>query len=77
VNAAIWDRDTARALLRELLLEHLDLDVSEMGDRAALQFFRRVARENLARFAAGDPARQGLAFTLPSEQSADARQRRG
>jgi cardiolipin synthase len=73
MNAAIWDRDIARALLRELLLEHLDQDVSEMGDRAALQLFRRVARENFERFAAGDHAWQGLAFTLPFEQSADAR----
>ena len=64
LNAAFWDPDTVRALLSALLQEHLDQDTSGMDDRAALQLFRRVARENGARFAAGDHAWQGLAFPL-------------
>jgi phosphatidylserine/phosphatidylglycerophosphate/cardiolipin synthase-like enzyme len=64
MNAAIWDRDTARALLSELLHEHLERDTSAIDDRAALRLFRTIARENAARLAAGDHAWQGLAFTL-------------
>ncbi len=64
MNAAIWDRDIARALLSELLHEHLDRDTSPMDDRAALQLFRRIALENAARSAAGDHAWQGLAYSL-------------
>ena len=64
MNAAVWHAATARALLSALLGEHLDRDLSGMDDRAALQLFGRIARENRARFAAGDPAWQGLAFTL-------------
>jgi cardiolipin synthase A/B len=64
MNAAIWDRDTARRLLSELLQEHLGQDTSAMDDRAALRCFRRIARENRTRLAAGDHAWQGLAFIL-------------
>ena len=72
MNAAIWDRDTARRLLSELLQEHLDQDTSAMDDRAALQCFRRVARENRTRVAAGDHAWQGLAFILdPTDRTFD------
>lgn len=64
LNAAFWDRDTAFALLRELLQEHLDRDITGMDDRAALKLFRAIARENRGRFDAGDCAWQGLAFSL-------------
>lgn len=64
MNAAFWDPETARALLSELLREHLDQDTSGMSDRAALQLFRRIAAENRARFEAGDHDWPGLAFSL-------------
>jgi phosphatidylserine/phosphatidylglycerophosphate/cardiolipin synthase-like enzyme len=64
MNAAFWNLDAARALLSELLQEHLDQDTSGMSDRAALRLFRRVAKENRARFEAGDHAWQGLVFSL-------------
>ena len=64
INAAFWDRPTAHTLLRELLREHLDRDIAGMDDLAALRLFRTIARENRARFDSGDPAWQGLAFTL-------------
>jgi phosphatidylserine/phosphatidylglycerophosphate/cardiolipin synthase-like enzyme len=64
MNAAFWDPDTARALLSALLQEHLDQDISRMDDRAALQLFRRIARENRIRSEAGDHAWLGLAFSL-------------
>jgi len=74
MNAAFWDTDTARALLSELLQEHLNQDTSGMSDRAALQLFRRIARENRARFEAGDHDWQGLAFSLdPAVSAADLR----
>jgi cardiolipin synthase len=72
MNAAIWDRDTARRLLSKLLQEHLDQDTSAMDDRAALQCFRRVARVNRTKVAAGDHAWQGLAFILdPTDRTFD------
>jgi cardiolipin synthase len=61
LNAAFWDRTTARALLTELLREHLDTDVSGMDDVAALKLFRAIAIENSQR----DSDWQGLAFNLP------------
>jgi cardiolipin synthase A/B len=64
MNAAFWDPDAARALLSELLHEHLDHDVAGLDDRAALRLFRRIASENRARFEAGDHTWQGLAFSL-------------
>ena len=64
MNAAVWDPDTARALLSQLLQEHLDQDTSMLDDRSALQLFCRIARQNHARFETGDHAWQGLAFSL-------------
>lgn len=64
MNAALWDPDTARALLSQLLQEHLDRDTSALDDRSALQLFRAIARQNRARFESGDHAWQGLAFSL-------------
>jgi phosphatidylserine/phosphatidylglycerophosphate/cardiolipin synthase-like enzyme len=64
MNAAFWDRKTARALLSELLREHLESDISGMNDIAALRLFRAIAEDNRKLFNAGDPAWQGLAFSL-------------
>jgi cardiolipin synthase A/B len=64
MNAAFWAPDSVRALRCELLQEHLDVDTSGMDDRPALQLFRKVAEENRRRFATGDHAWQGLAFSL-------------
>ena len=64
LNAAFWDQPTTRALLAELLHEHLDRDISRLDDRAALQLFGRIARSNRQRFDAGDTRWQGIAYSL-------------
>jgi phosphatidylserine/phosphatidylglycerophosphate/cardiolipin synthase-like enzyme len=64
MNAAFWDRPTARALLSELLREHLESDISGMDDLAALRLFRAIATDNRKLFKAGESAWQGLAFSL-------------
>jgi phosphatidylserine/phosphatidylglycerophosphate/cardiolipin synthase-like enzyme len=64
LNAAFWDRKTARALLADLLREHLDRDVSGMDDVSALRLFREIAADNRRRYLAGDLAWQGMAFSL-------------
>jgi cardiolipin synthase len=64
MNVAFWSPDAVRAFRSELFQEHLDHDTSRMDDRAGLQFFRKVARENRRRFNAGNHGWQGLAFTL-------------
>jgi cardiolipin synthase len=64
MNAAFRDRKTARALLSELFREHLERDISGMDDIAALRLFRAIAEDNRKLFDAGDPAWQGLAFSL-------------
>ncbi|HEY7200801.1 MAG TPA: phosphatidylserine/phosphatidylglycerophosphate/cardiolipin synthase family protein [Candidatus Dormibacteraeota bacterium] len=64
LNATFWDPGVVRALRRELLAEHLDVDTADLDDRAALDAYRLIARENRARRDAGDPDWQGLAFSL-------------
>lgn len=64
MNAAFWDRNTARALLSELLREHLERDVSAMDDLAALRLFRTIAADNRKLFKTGENVWQGLAFSL-------------
>jgi cardiolipin synthase len=64
MNAAFWDRETAHALLSELLREHLERDISGMDDLAALRLFRAIAADNRKLFEAGERAWQGLAFSL-------------
>ena len=64
LNAAFWDPKTARALLAELLWEHIESDVSAMDDLAALRLFRSVAANNRKLFEAEETAWQGLAFNL-------------
>ena len=66
LNAAFWDRNTARALLCELLREHLDKDISGMDDLAALRLFRTIATANGKAYRAGSPTWQGIAFNLLS-----------
>ncbi|QHT62474.1 phosphatidylserine/phosphatidylglycerophosphate/cardiolipin synthase family protein [Paenibacillus lycopersici] len=63
MNAAFWDAKSARALLDELLREHLDEDVSGMDDLAALRRFGAIARSNRRLDVAGGGSWQGLAFS--------------
>lgn len=64
MNAAFWDHETARVLLSELLSEHLNRDISGLDDRAALQLFGKIARNNRRLFENGDSRWQGLTFSL-------------
>jgi cardiolipin synthase len=64
MNAAFWDPTVVRALRRQLLAEHLGQDTAHLDDRAALDLYRRVARENRRKRDAGSDAWQGLAFSL-------------
>lgn len=63
LNASVWHAPTTRALRCELLREHLGVDTTRVDDLAALETFRRVARENLERRRRGE-AFEGLAFSL-------------
>jgi phosphatidylserine/phosphatidylglycerophosphate/cardiolipin synthase-like enzyme len=64
MNAAFWDHETARLLLSVLLYEHLDADISGLDDRAVLQCFGKIARNNRRLLDNGDSGWQGLAFSL-------------
>jgi cardiolipin synthase len=64
MNASIWDKKFVRALRCELFAEHLGLDTARLDDLDALRLFRRIARENRRKRAAGDSDWQGLAFGL-------------
>jgi phosphatidylserine/phosphatidylglycerophosphate/cardiolipin synthase-like enzyme len=64
MNAAVWDRDVVRALRCQLLLEHLGQDTEHLDDLPAMQLYQRIARENAARWGAGDADWQGLACSL-------------
>jgi len=64
MNMAFWDHETARVLLAELLNEHLDHDISGLDDRAALQLFSKIARNNCRLLEHGDSRWQGLAYNL-------------
>jgi phosphatidylserine/phosphatidylglycerophosphate/cardiolipin synthase-like enzyme len=67
LNASLWHEPSARALRRELLLEHLGLDTGEQDARAALRTFHEVARSNAARRAAREPL-AGLAYAVDPEK---------
>ena len=67
LNASFWHAGTVRALRRELLREHLNVDTGELGDRAALRLYREVAKKNAVRRAAGEPL-EGLARELDLER---------
>jgi cardiolipin synthase A/B len=64
MNIACWHPDTARALRKDLFLEHLGHDTCSMDDLAALRLFRRVAIENRAKLDRGEHDWRGLAFSL-------------
>jgi cardiolipin synthase len=64
MNASFWDTDVVRALRCALLAEHLGENTAHLDARAALQLYRRVARENRRRRDAGDHNWQGLTYLL-------------
>jgi phosphatidylserine/phosphatidylglycerophosphate/cardiolipin synthase-like enzyme len=64
LNASIWDPNVARAFRRDLLLEHLDIDTTQMTDRTALRLFQSLARENRRKREVGKSDWQGLAFRI-------------
>jgi cardiolipin synthase A/B len=64
MNAAVWDPEVVQALRRQLLLEHLGQDTQRLDDSTAMQLYQRIARENAARWRAGDVGWQGLACSL-------------
>ncbi|MDN4608793.1 phospholipase D-like domain-containing protein [Sporosarcina highlanderae] len=64
MNAAFWDKGTARTFLSELFREHIDHDISDLDHLAALQLFRETARDNRLRFEKGDLHWKGIAYEL-------------
>lgn len=74
LNAAFSDPEIVRALRVALFQEHLAQDTSAIDDRAALQLFRRIARENRQRQENSDPSWQGLAFSLDIATYSQAKQ---
>jgi len=63
LNASFWHGPTVADLRRELLVEHLGRDTADVDDLGALRLYARIARENAARRARGEPL-EGLAFAL-------------
>ena len=63
LNASFWHRPTVTELRRELLLEHLERDTSDLDDVQAMRLYARLARENAERRGRGEKM-QGLAFAL-------------
>ena len=64
MNVTFWSAEEALALRCELFQEHLGQDTSHMDDRAALQFFRKIAQENRRRLNSDNHVWQGLAFAI-------------
>ena len=64
MNASVWDADLAGELRRRLFDQHLGLATATLGDRAALQAFRDIARANARRLAAQAADWQGSVFAL-------------
>ncbi|MFS0688792.1 phosphatidylserine/phosphatidylglycerophosphate/cardiolipin synthase family protein [Sporosarcina sp. 179-K 8C2 HS] len=64
MNAAFLDHEMAQALLSELLLEHIDHDVSGLDHLAALELFGRTVRDNRLLLEKGDVNWKGIAFQL-------------
>jgi cardiolipin synthase len=75
MNAAVWDRDVTRALRCQLLREHLGEDTDHLDDQLAMQLYQRIARENAARWEAGDVEWQGLACSLNPATYGESRER--
>ena len=70
MNASIWDASVARELRCTLLAKHLAMDTATLDDRAALDAYRRIARENRRRMESGDADWQGQAFALDPDRYA-------
>jgi phosphatidylserine/phosphatidylglycerophosphate/cardiolipin synthase-like enzyme len=64
MNASFWDGEVVRVLRCALLAEHLGEDTAHLDARAALQLYRRVARENRHLRDVGDPNWSGIAYRL-------------
>jgi cardiolipin synthase len=75
MNATVWDPDAVRALRCQLFLEHLGEDTNHLDDVSALQLYQRIARQNDARWRAGDCNWSGLACSLNPEMYGEARER--
>jgi cardiolipin synthase A/B len=71
MNAAFWDREMARALLSELLREHIDYNISELDHLAALQLFAKTVRDNRRLLEKGNMNWKGIAFQLHLMASAE------
>ncbi|HUK32293.1 MAG TPA: phosphatidylserine/phosphatidylglycerophosphate/cardiolipin synthase family protein [Vicinamibacterales bacterium] len=63
LNASIWSEAIVRDLRQQLLREHLSIDTTNMGDRAAFARYREVARRNAARRHSGERL-EGLAIAV-------------
>ncbi|HEY1632251.1 MAG TPA: phosphatidylserine/phosphatidylglycerophosphate/cardiolipin synthase family protein [Rhizomicrobium sp.] len=63
LNAAIWDKDFARAFRSALYAEHLLTDTSRMEARDALKLFAQAARANAQARHRGE-AMNGIVFAL-------------
>ena len=64
MNASFWDAEVVRAARCALLAEHLDQDTDHLDARAALQLYRRIARDNRHLRDVGDPNWRGIAYRL-------------
>ena len=64
MNASIWDPAAVRTLRCELFSEHLGEKTAHLDARAALRFYRQVARDNRQKKDTGDSQWQGLAYRL-------------
>lgn len=64
MNVSFWDAAAVRDLRVALLAKHLEADTGGLDDEAALDLYRRVARDNRRKHNAGDGAWQGNAFAL-------------
>jgi len=63
LNASFWHRPTVTELRRDLLLEHLGEDTTDLDDVQALRLYARMARENAERRGRRE-CLEGLAFAL-------------
>jgi cardiolipin synthase len=73
MNATVWDPEAVRALRCQLFLEHLGEDTSHLDDVSALQLYERIARENDARWQAGNFNWSGLACSLNPQTYGEAK----
>lgn len=64
MNVAFAEPASVRAIRAALFQEHLGEDTADLGPRAALRLFQRIARENRRKLDLGDAVWRGLTFTL-------------